>query len=219
VRVRLPTGGTLVAWSDPAQGVPNDCALVFSVLPQVASYLASTQCLLKLLGLVPPLVDVVKALPPSPALVPVVPKFLKAAEALVPCEQGAASPVSALPFIQDLLCLTMTALNCIIGQLKTLVAILAGLAAQSTGNAELAHALQAAQKQAQEKAKQIFGSIDSIRALLDLAAPVFSVAGMQPVQLPAAPSQADLNSLTQLLASLQSSAATLQVAADALGGC
>ncbi len=218
MRVRQPTGGTLVAWSDPAQGAPSDCSLAFGLLPQVACYLASTQCLLKLLGLIPPLVDVVKALPPSPALVSAAPKFLEAAEDLAPCEQTA-SGAGALPFIQDLLCLVVTALNCLIAQLTTVVGILAGLAAQKSGKAEIVLSLEAERQHAEEKANQIFTAIGSIQSVLDLAIPVFSVAGLQPLQLPAVQSQTDLNSLAQLLENLRTSAATLQVAVDAFGGC
>ena len=212
--IRLPTGATLVAWSDPSKAAPSDCSLAFSLLPQVACYLAGTECLQRVLRLVPPMVDVVKSLNHSPELT----KFIAAAQELVPCEQAASGP-GALPFVQDLLCLVITALNCLIAQLKTLVAVLAGLAVQTPGNPELAEALKAAQKQAQNKADQLFSSIDSIRALLDLAKPLFLAAGIEPIQLPAPPSQTDLNSITQLLASLQDSGTSLLVAADALGGC
>jgi len=52
-----------------------------------------------------------------------------------------------------------------------------------------------------------------------LAAAYFNIAGVSAVQLPSAPTATDPNSLTQLLVSLQNSAASLQVATDALGGC
>lgn len=187
MKIRLPTGGTLVGITDPSRDVPNDCSRVFSLLPQVASYLASMQCLLKVLQLVRPLVEVVKALPPSPKLAVAVPEFLKAADSLAPCE-GIASGLGATLFIKDLFCLVIVALNCLIGNLKASPA----------------------------SAPDLIDSIEGIRSILDLAGPLFEIAGLQPPQLPAISPQTDAQSLQ---ATLQSAASTLRIAADALGGC
>jgi hypothetical protein len=68
MKIHLPTGGTLVAPTDPTKDVPSDCSRVFGFLPVVASYLASTECLLKVLTLVEPLVNIVKVLDQTPEL-------------------------------------------------------------------------------------------------------------------------------------------------------
>ena len=66
LEITLPTGGSLKAIADISKGIPNDCSLIVSLMLQIAPFLASIECLLKLLGLIAPLVDVVKALAPAP---------------------------------------------------------------------------------------------------------------------------------------------------------
>jgi hypothetical protein len=165
LKIRLPTGGTLVAPADPTHDAPSDCSHLFSFLPLVASYLASTQCLLKVLELVGPLADVVKVLDRSPELAVNVVKFLKVAEALTPCAQ-VSTGLGVLPFVRDLLCLILQALHCIIGQLKTIVAVMTGLvsqlnSAQAAGNTDLVQALEGETKKAQVKAADLFASIEA----------------------------------------------------------
>jgi len=223
LKIRLPTGGTLVAPADPTHDAPSDCSRVFSFLPLVASYLASTQCLLKVLELVRPLADVVKVLGRSPELASSAVKFLKIAEELAPCQQ-VSTGLGVLPFVRDTLCLVIQALHCIIGQLRSLVAVMTGLvaqinSAQAARNTDLVKALEDQQKRAQVKAASLFASIEACQAILELASAFFKIAGVQPVQLTSAPAATDLNSLAQLLGSLEKSAASLQAAADALGGC
>ena len=87
LKVQLPTGGSLQAFADISKGIPTDCAMTFSLLVQIAPFLAGTECLFKLLALIGPLIDVIKGLAgPDPIkLAKALPKFLKAAEKLAPC--------------------------------------------------------------------------------------------------------------------------------------
>jgi len=223
LRIRLPTGGTLVAPTDPTQDLPSDCSRVFGVLPMVATYLASTECLLKVLNLVGPLAEVVTVLDRTPELAPGATKFLRMAQALAPCEL-ATKAVSAVPFVRDLLCMVLRAVNCILGQLTNLVAVMTSLAsqlqaAQATGNEDLVRALETAQKNAQARAASVLLSIDAVQSVLDLASAWLEISDIERVQLPSAPANADLDALTQLTEMLASSAASLQVAVDTLGGC
>jgi hypothetical protein len=220
-RINLPTGGMLIA-PGSIEDPPDDCTRVFGLLPLVACYLASTQCLVKVLALVGPLVDLVKTLGTSPASAAQIPKVLKAAENLAPCE-AVASGLGVVPFLKDLLCLILTALNCTTGKLKVLVSLLMSLsgqlaAAKAGGNAELVAALEAEQQNAQLQAARVAGSTDSMRAVLDLAGPMFALAGLPPPQLPVI-SQTDLTSLNTFLASLESSGSAIQILTDSLGGC
>src|ERR1019366_5269497 len=222
LRIQLPTGGALIGSTDPSLGLPSDCSRVLSFLPQVASYLASVQCLLKVLQLTGPLVDVIKALPASPQLAAPVQQFIKAAEGLAPCLQ--AGGPSVITFIKDLLCLTVRALNCIMGEMKVLLGVMSDLerqldSARVQGNTELVNLLQGEQKKAQFKAENLIASIEPIRAILDLARIMFGIAGLEPMQIPTFGSQSDLNSLNQLVESLQSIVGVFQIVADSLGGC
>src|SRR5947209_805152 len=63
LKVQLPGGGTLKAFSDLSKGIPTDCAMTFSLLMQLGPFLASIECLVKVLKLIHPLIEVIKALP------------------------------------------------------------------------------------------------------------------------------------------------------------
>ena len=223
LKIQLPTGGTLVAPTNPMRDPSSDCSRVFSLLPLAASYLASTQCLLKVLELVGPLANTIKALDLPPELAASIARFLKVAEELAPCEQ-ASTGLRVAPFVRDLLCVVTLAVNCLLGQLTNIAAVMNGVATQlnaarAAANTDLVHALQSAQNNAQIRAASLFDSIEAIQAVLELATGFFTIVGVQVVQLPSAPANADLNSVAQMLESLEGSAASFQVAIDALGGC
>jgi hypothetical protein len=106
--VQLPTGGTLhpIVEADDAS---TDCAMIADLQRQIAPWLASAQCLLKILALLKPLIDVIKRLPQSP--VPsTLHKFHMAAADLAPCLETAGG---AVPLVRDLLCLSLRSLECL----------------------------------------------------------------------------------------------------------
>jgi hypothetical protein len=225
LKLQLPTGGSIQAFADISKGIPTDCAMTFSLMLQIAPFLAATECLFKLLGIIAPLIEIIKALPSLDllALGKAVPKFLKAAEKLAPCLLVlTGAPI--IPFIKDLLCLIIRALNCLLGQLKTLLGIMNGISlglqsAKADGNTELLDTLQCAQENAQLQAQHLTASIEPIGVILELAAPLMELAGIGPIKLPTIGSQTDIASLEQLVRTLQGVVGTLQIAADALGGC
>ena len=47
MKIQLPTGGTLVAPTDPTHDPPSECSQVFALLPLVVSYMASMQGVIK----------------------------------------------------------------------------------------------------------------------------------------------------------------------------
>ena len=110
LKVQLPGGGTLKAFSDLSKGIPTDCALTFSLLMQIGPFLASIECLVKVLKLVQTVVDVLKSVTNPISLVSAIPKIIKAAEPVVECALSF-TPAGLLPFIRDLLCLILKVLN------------------------------------------------------------------------------------------------------------
>jgi hypothetical protein len=221
--IHLPTGGTLKGVVDITKGIPDDCSLNFSLVLQLAPVMASIECLVKVLKLIKPLIDVVKALgpPDPPTLIKVVPEFVKAAEELLPC-LAVPTPLVMIPFVRDILLLIIKLLNCIIGQLKSIAALLGGLAlqisaAQAEGNTELEAALVCSQKNASAAAHGMMSAIDPILVLLSLAEPFMGIAGVSPIKIPAfdAGASADLTGIVTTLDTLNQ---TLQVVADGLGG-
>lgn len=226
LKITLPTGGSIKAFSDLSKGIPNDCALTFSLMLQIAPFLAASECLFKLLGLIAPLIDVIKGLGPPPDVIKLgsaIPKFLKAAEKLAPCLL-AITGAPLIPFIKDLLCLIIKALNCLLGQLKTLLGIMNGITlqlatARADGNADLIATLECAKENANTQAQHLTAAIEPIGVILELASPLMEVAGVGPIKLPGVGSETDIQSLQGLVKTLQSIIATLTIAADALGGC
>ena len=86
--VTLPTGGSIKAFADISKGIPTDCSMTFSLMLQIAPFLAVSECLIKILKLLKPLIDVVKSLgpPPDPIKLPAaIEDFVKAAVDLAPC--------------------------------------------------------------------------------------------------------------------------------------
>jgi hypothetical protein len=225
LKITLPSGGSLKAINDLSKAVPTDCSMVFSLMLQIAPLLASMECLLKILKLLKPLIDIITGLtkvPPAPP-VKAVQDFAKAAADLVPCFL-IPTPANLLPFVKDLICLILKALKCFLAQLKSLMNIMGGItidldAALRAGNTELAQTLQCSLENAQNQGKQLTSAIEPIGVILDLAGSVFGLVGIEPIKLPTFGDQADLESLNTVVQSVQGVVATLQVVADALGGC
>jgi hypothetical protein len=226
LKLQLPTGGTIQAFADISKGIPTDCSMTFSMMLQIAPFLASIDCLFKVLGIIGPLTDVIKSLGPPPdpiKLPPAILKFLDAAEKLAPCLL-VITGAPLIPFLKDLLCLIIKALNCFLGQLKTLLGVLTEISSQlngalASGNTELITILQCAQANADLQAQHLTASIEPIGRILELAAPLMELAGQPPMKLPAVDTQTDIDSLNQLVKTIQTVVATLQIAADLLGGC
>jgi hypothetical protein len=223
--IHLPTGGTLKGIVDITKGIPDDCSLNFSLILQLAPLLASIECLVKVLQLIKPLIDVVKGLGPPPDLIKLgnaIPEFLKAAEALLPC-LAVPTPVVMIPFVRDILLLIIKLLNCIVGQLKSILALMGGLAlqissARAEGNTELMAALQCAQDNANASAQHMMSAIDPVLVILSLAEPFLGIAGAPAIQTPTIGSAEDIEGLQKVVDTLGELTKALQLVADALGG-
>jgi hypothetical protein len=221
ISITLPTGGSIKSIADASQGIPSDCAMVFSLMVQIAPLLASMECLVKVLKLLKPLIDIVTNLPVPP--VKAVQEFVKAAVDLAPCFL-VPTPASMIPFVRDILCLIIKVLNCLLGQLETLVGLMGGLqlqldAARAAGNFELEQTLKCAQENAQASADGLNKAIEPVGVILQLVGPFMSIAGLGPIQMPQLGSQTDLQAVTQTIQTLRSLVGTIQVAVDAVGGC
>src|SRR5262249_26339897 len=106
----------------------------------------------------------------------------------------------------------------------TLLGIMNGLSlqlltAQQTGDTDLINAIQCEQDNASALASNMTASIEPIGVILELAGTIFGIAGMEPIKLPSIGSQTDLDSLNTLVQTIQGVVGTLEIAAEALGGC
>ena len=222
--INLPTGGKLKGLADITKAIPDDCTLSFSLALQLGPFLANLDCLLKIMKVLEPLIGMVDGLSkPDPAKVAdSVPKLAAAVPPLVECF---AKFFGGVPlFVRDLLCLIIKLLGCVVGQLKSIMALMGGLAlqiqsAQAAGNSELLAALECAQRNAQVSAQHMVTAVEPVMVLLSLAEPLLGLAGVNPIQTPALASPDDLEKMQELVATLDELVKTLRLAAEAVGGC
>jgi hypothetical protein len=223
LKVQLPGGGTLSAFSDISKGIPTDCAMTFSLIMQLGPFLAATACLVKVLKFVQTAVDVLKSASNPISLVSSIPKVVQAAEPVIECALSF-TPSGLIPFIRDLLCLILKVLKCFRDQMASILKILEQTGpqiqiAQQSGNDELLQSLQCAQDNAMTQAQQMTQSLEALSILLDLAGDLMQIVGVDPIKLPKLGAQVDLSSLNQFVQTVQQVEATIQIVVDALGGC
>jgi len=223
LKIQLPTGGSFQGLADISKGIPNDCTFSFNLLLQLGPLLASMECLLKVLKLLKPLIDVINGLPMPP--VKAVQEFAKAAVDLAPCLL-VPTPASMIPFVRDVLCLILKLLKCFLGQLKSLLALMSGLAldlnaARQAGDVGLQKMLECAQENAATSMQHTMNSVQPLAVLLDLLGPFLGIAGVEPIQLqiPGVSDPSNLEAMNGVIQSLNGVVATLQIVVDALGGC
>lgn len=218
--IRLPTGGSIKGIADLTKGIPSDCSLNFSLALQIAPIMASIECLVKVLGLIKPLIDVVKNITNPIKLAEVIPDFIKAAEKLAPCLL-VPTPAAMIPFVIDLLKLLIAMLRCVVQQLRSIIAVLDGLevsiaSATQAGNTELLATLECAKGNAQTALGGTMQGIEPIKVLLELAGSFFDIAGVPAITIPPLAPAEDLSALQDTLNTLQQVLDTMQSVLDAL---
>lgn len=224
IELCLPLGGRIQGLVDATKSIPDDCSLIFSLLLQLGPIMASIECLIKVLKLIKPLIDIIKAVP---SLNPIkigeaMPDFLAAAKDVAGCILQVQLGVPM--FVRDLMLLIAKFLHCVAGQIKSVAGLMGGLqlslsTAQQNGNGELLAQLQCAQENANTQAAAAMSSLDAIAAILSLAEPFFGIAGIDPIKLPAIGSATDIDALTTTADTLEQISQALITAASALPGC
>jgi hypothetical protein len=220
-KIQLPTGGTIKGIADLTKGVPSDCSLNFSLAIQLAPIMASIECLVKVLALIAPLIDVIKALAPPDllALGKAVPKFLDAAKDVVPC-LAIPTPVAMIPFVKDILALIIAMLRCLVQELRSNVHTLVDLelkirAFRASGNVDTLSSLECARGNAQSAMASTMIGIEPIGVLISLAGSFMKIIGVPAVELPVMGSPDDLAAVNKSLDDLQQVINVLQAIVDA----
>jgi hypothetical protein len=218
--VHLPSGAAFTSLSNIGQNIPNDCSLTFSLMMQIMPMMASMECVLKILKLLKPLSDAVTSFPPSPKIV----KDIATAVAdLAPCFLML-TPAGMIPFVRDVLCLILSVLRCLIGQLKTIANLLGGMTialadARAQGNDELAATIECGRQNVLTSMGHLMQGLGPIEAIMDLASPFMSIAGVSAIKLPAVGEASDVESINAVATQLESVVSTVQHIVDGLGGC
>lgn len=218
--VMLPSGFPLSSLSNAGQNIPNDCSLTFSLMLQIAPLMGSMECVLKILGFIKVLVDGATSPPPI-----FLKKIVEAGVDLAPCFLML-TPAGMIPFVRDILCLILKALNCLIGALKTSLDFMNGLnikleKAKNRENPdpELIASLECAQQNVLTSMGHLMKGIEPVQAILDLAGPFMSIAGVQAIKLPALGNAEDTQALNKVITTLEEVVTTTQQIVDGLGGC
>ncbi|MEO0423489.1 MAG: hypothetical protein AAF184_14225 [Pseudomonadota bacterium] len=221
VSLALPSGGTLKGIADATRAIPTDCTLSINLLMQLGPILANLDCIIKLLKLVEPLIDIVKGLPFPP--VEAVKKFIEAAPPVVECIV-ALTGAGIIPFIRDILCLVIKIMRCLIDQLNTLISLLGRIEldlaeAQASGNTAALAGIECARENAMCAANASFQSIEPVMLIMELVAPLFEFTPIDAIALPSLAAPEDVESMQTLVTTLETFVDAAQIAADALGGC
>jgi len=216
LKLSLPNGATLKAIPDLSKGIPTDCSLATNLILQLAPFLASIECLLKVLALIKPLIDIVKAVP---SLDPIkigqaMPDFIDAANKLLPCLGMIISGPPIFMFIKDLLLLIIKIIKCMIGQLKTILGIMQGIglrleAANAAGNTQLAAVLNCAQENAVNAAAHAQNSLGPVTNIMPLITTFLELVGVS-FELPALGDPKDAEALAETIQKLEDTITTLE---------
>jgi hypothetical protein len=206
--IHLPNGAELPGLADISKGAPTDCSLSFSLLLQLAPFLASIECLLKVLALLKPLVDIIGALTSPPKVPPAsaVSDFIKAGVDVVQCFTDMLIPGKGLlTFIKSVLVLILSFLKCFVTGLNSIVNNLVTISVQmdqAAGNDELQRVLQCAQDNVMTSADHLQGSMAPVFNILALVKPLLDLSPIK-VEIPTIQPGADLDGLRKALAALQ----------------
>lgn len=220
LKITLPSGGSLTALQDIGKSIPTDCSLTFSLLLQIMPLMASMECVLKILKLLKPLSDAVTSPPPGPGLIK---EIVEAVADLAPCFLSI-TPAGMIPFVRDILCLILALLRCLIGQMKTIADIMGGLtislkSAEDAGNQDLVATLKCAQENSMTSLQHLMNGFGPVAIILDLMAPMMSIAGVGAIKLPAMGDASSAEGLSKTMETLQGVVDTIQGVVDTLGGC
>ena len=195
--VDIPAGGRLLGFPD-LKTQSFECSADTNLLTQMAPLIASMSCELRVLKLLKPLIDVIHGLPNPP--VQAVQQFSRAAADLAPCFH-ILTPGGMLPFVKGLICLEIRSLNCFLRNLQRVIA----RAGAGPGAAA--------------EARDVLDSYQPVAGILTLAGGLFQIAGLVPPSPPTLTGGIDAASLALDEKAVADFTASLQAAADALGGC
>lgn len=221
----LPTGGSLPAINDFTRGLPTDCSLAFNLLAQIGPLMGNLHCVISILKVVKPMMEVVTGLTKNP-LKPPAQAVAEMAEAIPPameCILKLVVPQSGLVFfLADVLNLIAKLLKCLMQHLESLASMLGGLNLKiesAAGNPDLLGSLQCAQENALTSAAGLMASVEPLAALIELAKPLASFAGVElDIDLSGLGSADSAEAIQQVVETLTPIVAAIETVAQALGG-
>lgn len=219
-KLTLPSGGSLPGVTDFTKGIPDNCSVGFSLLLQLGPFLGSIQCLINILNLIKPLIDVINGLPFPP--VKALKEFAEAVPPVVECFTAFSPTGGLLLFVRDLLCLIIKLVSCMIDQLKSIAAVMDGLSIQfeaAADNPQLLSNLECAQENAKCAAEGAVAGFEPVLVLLELAAPVVKIVTGQSIEIPSLAAPEDVEQINTVIGTLEEFVNVLELLVEPLGGC
>jgi hypothetical protein len=203
--IALPFGGQLSALADISKGPPSDCALVHSLMLQLAPTLAGMTCFFRVLNVIKALADV--KTPPD------IVKVASAAAEMAECFNVF---VHIPKMIKDILEIIIRFLHCIITAIKSILNFQLGIDLNSAeGNPVLLASLRCAQDNAETTMAQMMEALAVVQPLLDMVSPLLEMGGLS-LTLPSMGDLTGAEDMTKTLESLESTLVQLQEALDAI---
>lgn len=204
--IALPFGGELSALADISKGPPSDCALVHSLMLQLAPTLAGMTCFFKVL-------KVMQAL----ASVKMPQDIIKVATAAADLAECFMVFLHIPKMIKDILQVIIHFLHCIITAIKSIVNFQIGIDLNSAdGNPVLLAALQCAQDNAETSMAQMMQSMAVVQPLMDMISPLMEMGGLS-LKLPSLGDlSGDLKDMTKTLDQLEAAVQQLQDIIDSI---
>jgi hypothetical protein len=217
--LQLPSGGSLKAIADITKGIPDECSLTFNLAAQLPPLLVNLECIVRILQVIVKLKEVLEAFPDPGKVAQKVPEFVKTVNDLAPC---IAMIAGIPPFIKDILCLLIKLLRCVVDGLRTVVDVMNGLQLELDllgKNDERRAVIECAMKNQMATAAYTMNALETLLLILKLAEPLMQIGGVEPIQIPTVGSAEDVESLEEVISTLEVVLEVLTAAADALGGC
>ena len=220
VKLDLPTGSSIKGIGDVTRGIPTDCSLNVSLMLQLGPILANLECFIRVLKLIKPLIDVIKGLPFPP--VKAIKDFGEAAVDVTECIVSLTTPAGMLPFVKDILCLIIRIMRCLLDQMTSIMALMNKLSLdmiKADGNATEQELIKCAQDNAQRAATAQLQSIEPVMVVLEIAAPIFEIAQVGPIEIPTFGGVEGFEEMEAFVETVSGFVDTLELVAEAIGGC
>ena len=109
-----------------------------------------------------------------------------------------------------------------IDQMKSLISLIQGLSIQfeaAQGNDQLLANLECARENAQKSANSQLMAVEPVIIILELVAPILEIAQVGPIEVPTLGGVEGVEEMQQFVSGLEGFVDTLQLVADAAGGC
>jgi hypothetical protein len=182
LQIRFLGGGSLKGLLDFSQALPTDCTVSFNLLAQLSAGLGSVDCILKMFRVFSAFLDFLGP-PPNLGAAGAVADAIKELE---PCITAALPGVGMLFTIQDSIRIIVRFLNCLVGELNTLLEARAGIDLSiAVGNPKLQSILECAQANVDISAQAMLKSLAPIQLILQVLG-----------SLPGAPPIPDISNLS-----------------------